>query len=58
MKFIYKTWKEKIEQDLWIPAVQDVIDISILHGYPNQEMIDFLKKLKLEARKRLNKIPF
>lgn len=58
MRFIYKIWKEKIEQDLWIPPVQEVIDLSILHGHPDQQMIDFLKELKLEAKKRLNKIPF
>ena len=58
MKFIYKIWKEKIERDLWIPPVQDLIDLSILQGHPDHQMIDFMKKLKLEARKRLNKIPF
>ena len=58
MKFIYKIWKKKIEQDLWIPPVRDLIRLSILQGHPDEQMIAFLKKLELEARKRLNNIPF
>ena len=58
MRYHFKMWKQKIEQELWIPAVRDLVHIAILQGYHDLEYEKFLKELEKEAQRRLQRIPF